>query len=103
MTSWERGCTEAVGSLGTLTACRSDGEEVVTESVEYDTTRRWTSLCAVEDEKMGKGGSRWLSRKHSQLTCSWVRSEVVQLTLQYKAGGRRADNGEPAMTKAEQG
>lgn len=31
----------------------------------------------------GKGASSWwLSRKHSQLTCSWVRSEVVQLTLQ---------------------
>lgn len=70
VTSWERGCTEAVRSLGTLTACRWYGEWVVTERFECATTRRWPSLCAVESEKMGKGGSRWLSRKQSQLTFS---------------------------------
>lgn len=64
--------------------------------------RHRTSLCAVGDEKMGNGRSWWLSRKHSRLTCSQVRSEVVQLTLQYRPGdGGRLT--EPAMTKAEQG
>lgn len=26
------------------------------EWVEYDKTSRWTCLCVVEDERMGKGG-----------------------------------------------
>lgn len=39
-------------------------------------------MCCGRREDGKAGSSWWLSRKHSQLTCSWVRSEVVQLTLQ---------------------
>lgn len=52
--------------------------------------------CGRREDGEGVGGlSSWLSRKHSQLTCSWVRLEVVQLTLQYRPG-----NGERIMERA---